>query len=190
MENAVKRIAHWQTLAVLGATVVCLSCTDQPTDVARKVDGPRNTVVGSGRWRVRTIADELADEIPSFGGIFLENGVLNVLVTNDRDLSAVSAALVPKFARAKRRMRSVRGIHAEFSYAILRSFSEEMSPILEATPGVTALWIDQRENRINVGVAAPNVRGAVESAMARQGVPLAMVRIKLYRHSKRPLGAI
>ena len=119
-------------------------------------------------------------DVPEFGGAFVDEkaGALHVWLTRP---SAGTAARV-RGALATRLGLTAAGtatvVHrADYSFAQLKTWHDGMAEVL-GTPGVTMTDIDDRTNRLTVGVEdAGLAASAVASVLAKVGIPQTAVTV-------------
>jgi hypothetical protein len=122
--------------------------------------------------------ETLARDIPGFGGMFYdEAGNLNVylLDTSQRALaqtaisSVIGAQRVPK--------TGVRALPGRYGFSDLKSWHDRMLSLLEI-PGVVFTDVDEKGNRLSVGVENAEMVSAVEQELERLGIPRPAVAIE------------
>lgn len=122
----------------------------------------------------------IAREAPGFGGMFYENGRLNVYVTLDADRAAVlervNASLSAR-GRALPAAAEVSVIPAGRDYARLAQLRERMSPVL-GEAGVVFTDIDETRNQLRIGVLAGVSTSRIQAVLRRLDVPLDAVSIE------------
>ncbi len=128
--------------------------------------------------RPSTPSQVLASRIPEFGGAFIdERGILKVYLTNS---SATLAArlLIQDQLRAQRRPQlRFQFIPGTYSYARLESFIEVLLPFLGPS-GTAYVWIDERRNRLRIGVATQIARARLTGAITQLNIPLGAIIIE------------
>jgi hypothetical protein len=182
-----------RTAVLLAAGALLAACGDAPTDSGRQPAGavaaagelpPQaqdHARPGEARFRA------LAQKYPEFAGFYFdEQGDIVVQVTDLGRSAAVRAALAPvvrtveaERARGAGGRPQVRFRRAEFSFAQLSEWRGRVLEPLFALDGVTMLDVDERENRLVVGLADESGRAEAQARLAELGVPLAMVALKV-----------
>jgi hypothetical protein len=141
---------------------------------------PRGNPFG-GTPRLRSYDAELEDlvaEIPGFGGIFAENGRLHVYVKGGRGLNANERAALGRFMsqRVSPRSRPARGVDdlvvlpARYDYRELRRMYRDAGNRMGTAP-VTITDIDERNNRLMIGMRDAASAGAMIATLRRAGIP-------------------
>ncbi len=142
---------------------------------------------------VRTLDDEFSDlagEVPGFGGLYYDDdGTLTVRLKDtgraDAARSPVSAFLVRQAGRSPARLGQIpgevgamRAIAARYDFRELRAwYTGQVIPSLGATDGVTMTDIDERRNRIVIGVRDLSTGGAITTRLSGLGIPADAVEI-------------
>jgi hypothetical protein len=128
----------------------------------------------------------LANEIPGFGGIFINSA--NELVAYVKDTSthrtlAASATTALKahlasdgFGIPRNRPTSVRTLSADYDWPTLSAYRDFISDSLLGIRGVVIVAIDVAVNRVSVTVQA-GAAADVTQALVRHNIPLAAINI-------------
>ena len=121
---------------------------------------------------------QLAAAIPSFGGLFVDErrDTLFVYLTrsNARTLALVSRRLRALFDIPERRTKM---LEARYDWGQLKTWHDRMTTGVWSVAGVTTSDIDDRSNRLVVGVEDLSLRGAVQRRLDRLRIPRAAVRV-------------
>lgn len=183
------RVAIYRTI-VLGS-VLLTACTDSDSPAAPETRpdlrpglnyaNPASHQRGRGPDR---LAQRLARAVPAFGGAYVEaDGTLVVHLANPGAAAAMRAALNAEFEALGRPGLPVRVVQAEYGFADLDRWVGLLTPAL-AGPGLVFTEIDERSNRIRIGIANAPAREAIEHALARAGVPRAAALIETTERPK------
>lgn len=135
-------------------------------------------------------------DVPEFGGAFVDKaGALHVWLTRPSAGTAARArsALDTRLGLTAAGTATV-AHRADYSFAQLKTWHDGMIDVL-AVPGVTMTDIDERTNRLTVGVEdAGLAASAVASVLAKVGIPKAAVTVvtatavkEILRDRTRPL---
>jgi hypothetical protein len=108
---------------------------------------------------------------PAFGGMFERKGVLHVYLT-DRSATARAAA-----KRALRRS-NFKVLKARYGFAQLELWKKRLTAGVLGHAGAVLTDIDDRRNRLTVGVKDKRTRLLIEARIAALGIPKAAVRIE------------
>lgn len=172
---------------ILLGSVLLTACDESTSpDPARSGPAAHSRAADPG-GPVRTqdeIFNGFVQDLPGFGGVFVEGatgtdaGRITVVLTSPGALpeTAVRARLATLFSRLNRPDLSERAasgvsiVRGEHSFADLKRWYPKAVALL-VRPGVTQTDIDERRNRIVVGVASAADREAVLSALTGSGVP-------------------
>src|SRR5262249_54647974 len=131
----------------------------------------------------RTIDEQfaaVARRTPSFGGMYMDEE-RNVLYVYSWDQSAGAAAVArdaiaavfgdqPPGAR-------VQILTARYGFPELKAWHDRMSPGVLDVRGVVMTDIDDRSNRLTVGVESLKTKGAIEDRLFELGIPAEAVNI-------------
>lgn len=123
---------------------------------------------------------EVAEAVPAFGGVFIDGGVLKIWLTGNASESAavrVRSALTNHVSDEFQDM-PVQALAADYTYADLARWSDQLIDIRDAVPGVVSLGVSQRHNRVEVGVSDVSAgREALDNELARLAIPRGAVRL-------------
>jgi hypothetical protein len=123
----------------------------------------------------------VARAVPAFGGMFVaedEDAVYLYLTdTSPAVVAAARAELEAQFGPGSLPQTRTRALPARYSFQELKVWHERLADLL-ALPGVVLTDIDDRSNRLTVGVERLDLQPAVEAQLARLGVPRAAVAIE------------
>jgi hypothetical protein len=141
--------------------------------------GERSTAVAKGRTIDEQFA-AIARQSPSFGGMYLDEE-RNVLYVYSWDQSAGAAALADAAVGAvfgdKRPSARIQILPARYGFHELKQWHDRLSPDVLAMPGVVMTDIDDRSNRVTVGVESLESKGAIEDRLFEIGIPAEAVNI-------------
>ncbi len=114
--------------------------------------------------------DMVAAVVPEFGGVYVEDGKLKVVLTDTAAFDPALAALDDVFGEHRPAEFLPEPVEGRFGFGELmgwRALSEEMLYL----PVVTSVGVDERQNAIKVGVANLADRDQVLNLAAVLGVP-------------------
>jgi hypothetical protein len=118
----------------------------------------------------------LAQEVPGFGGLFLdENGAPTVNLMDPGQLAAVTQALAASRLGGELRARGIPldqiGVRqGQYDFLQLTQWRERLS-IVWSIPGVVLTDIDEHANRLRIGVAHAAALSAVEEEVTKLQIP-------------------
>jgi hypothetical protein len=160
------------------ALLLLAACEDLPTPADTQSARTSSSPAQQRRGAVRTIDDHFTDfvrEVPGFGGLFLaEDGTLTVVATNP-GLARASHARIEAFLKRLNRedvaakVAQARVVQGQYDFAQLEAWRRGLMASLPA--GVYSTDVDERINRIAVGVRDAGVAQAVAAAAASAGIP-------------------
>jgi len=126
----------------------------------------------------------IAEQIPGFGGLFYdENGQLTMYVTRGEPghqqmaEARISAVLGndSQFAAAG----PVRVVYGQYDFLQLKGWHERMRTDVLGVAGVVMVDVDERSNRVRVGVENQEQQAAVKKQLAKLGIPEAAINIEV-----------
>lgn len=185
------------TMAALAAVAVAVSgCGESSEEGAGRLMGPPDgtqsaaqTAAERAEWRGSERAFfALAQEVPAFGGYFLNEGKeLVVYLTDVSQADAMRRALVPFFRELVQARGRVGGTPPEVvirpgDYTFLeldlwRTIAEDEVLPME---GVVLIDLDEKANQVTVGLRGESYRSEVEARVGQLDVPAAAVRLQVY----------
>lgn len=126
-------------------------------------------------------------EAPGFAGYYLrDDGTPVVLVVDPAKADASERYLAPYFAAAASRghgTKAVSGrpviVKAEFDFAQLQEWSEQLAPMLSSHGDVYLIDVDEVGNRVSLGVGNTAAMRDVRREAARLGIPASAVNVQL-----------
>lgn len=124
----------------------------------------------------------VAIQVPSFAGMFLdeEAGTFNVLVKGGNEAAGTRAALRLRAELAGDRLSlgRLRVLDADYSFLELRRWYRAGALKLLALDGVFKSDIDERANRLAIGVETPEAEDAVARELPALGIPEEAVEVR------------
>jgi hypothetical protein len=122
---------------------------------------------------------------PEFAGYYFdEAGDLVVLLTDPSRIDEVAGLVAPilQIARSRRQLgmgpRSLKSQVADFSFADLSRWRDAITMNILDLPGASFVDLDQRRNRIVVGLRDASVNSAAQEILERHSVPLPAVEFQ------------
>jgi hypothetical protein len=118
------------------------------------------------------ILAEATRDVPGFGGMFLdENGNINLYLQDASQKAQAMTAVESVFDADIFEGAAVKVLKADYAFADLHRWRQDMRPVVLGLSGVITLDIDEKRNRITVGLEEMNEQAAVEAALEKLGVP-------------------
>jgi len=164
--------------STLAAVMLVAACTDSPQSLQpvgpETRATPENLVGARGQ-------EQLVREIPGYGGFFLdEDGVPNVYLM-DSDEGIDAELEIAQFMRGHgMRPQSVKVRHGDFSIPQLDDWLQEAAKGVLQDEGVVSVDIDDRLNRVSVGVTDAGMVEATRTRLSGLGIPEGALDVVVY----------
>lgn len=130
----------------------------------------QETVTFAADWEA-----QLKSNIPGYGGLFVQDGTVNVWVKGEADQEAVKAAVAEAL-----------GPDAAESQIVVRGATYTLAELEQwqaldwlSIQGVNSIGVAQMENRLSIGVETEAAREQVMGAIDRLGVPAEAVTVEV-----------
>jgi len=184
--------------ALLSGTMLLAACGDQPLEspiVARDSNARVSGVPADPRPSERAFR-ALAREVPAFAGFYLsESGELTIQLTDLGRSTAMRAAMVPFLQqlaadRGNPGARLPRMVFrkADYSFAQLSEWRDRIEGPVFSLEGVVLIDLDERSNRLVVGIRDESSHSAAQARVQETGVPMEAVRIAVYGEADLQVG--
>lgn len=180
-----ERGRRWVVMGLLTGTVAILgACTDgqdmgptEPEEDARSAMGQ----AGAQRGGIRSWDEELAvlaDQAPGFGGFFQEPGSDGLVVyASDPSRGAQVRAAVASFLQSRRTVHGPLEVRrGDYDFRDLARWRRSLDHA--RLEGITLTDVDERHNRVRVGVLDDAAGEGVRMAISRLGIPAAAVVVE------------
>jgi hypothetical protein len=171
------KVGFWTSLAVLAGAMAF------GPGLVRGDGSEQDKAETAREARVRSVDDLLAGvagRLPAFGGMFVDEE-RDVLYVHSTDLSAVAGTMAEEAVTAvfgdKRPAGRIQVLPAHYGFRELKEWHDRLTPDVLGMPGVVMTDIDDRSNRLTVGVESLESKGDVEDKLFALGVPLEAVNI-------------
>jgi len=162
--TAVRLVAAAALVAVAACSDGTRSTGPEPTPVLRTAQAPD---LGT-----------LARTVPGFGGLFIDNGVPTVYLTDVTKRGAAERAL-GAFAQSRGfAPGDIRVLQGRYAYGDLDRWSQAVTFEAFEQRGVVFVDLDEASNRVLVGVERGASQANVHSLAARLGVPAAAIVVR------------
>ncbi|HYO72342.1 MAG TPA: hypothetical protein VEU33_40350 [Archangium sp.] len=121
---------------------------------------------------------DVGAQVNSFGGMYHdEQGRLVVRLTRAADKPAAQRAIAAIFGAARIPAEGVVVATAQHSFAKLKGLQQRITPDVLSLKGAVLTDVDEKTNRVTVGVSDLEARGNMEQRLKALGVPSDMVEI-------------
>ena len=174
LQHRIRAFRTW-----LAAAIALIGATACDRTDPRAASGPPHTQsAASPPHRVRTVDDQyrqVGSHVAEFGGVFLDGGNPVVVLTKQSALPAARGALNLVFGvRFERRYRDAawQSTPGRFSYVALADWRDVLTRnALRGVNGISSTGLDQRRNRVRIGITSNPGRRAAIDALGRYGIP-------------------
>ena len=153
--------------AALVLLVVTMACRDATESTAPNQD----PVPAAAVQTQAPSLEELASQVPGFGGFYIDGGRPTVFLTDVTGRGAAVQALTPFMRSMGRDPSDLQVRRGDFNYRELTQWFNAASPVALDMDGTVMVDLDEAHNRVLVGVESAANIGAVRSALARAGLP-------------------
>lgn len=178
-----------RSLPTAGVLLLAAACESFDAPVGPQAEGPAGSRAPAlpANAQERTPDHEFArisrTEVPGFAGFYLqEDGTPVIRLTDPRQRGAAQRFVATQLAGARSGRHAAGASRApifrdaEHDFATLVEWSEGLHPLLQR-PDVYLIDVDEKENRVSVGVADQTAIGAVRSEGARLGMPAGALHV-------------
>lgn len=194
-----KRMYVHRILSLVPLLIYAVACSDAPTRVMMPVSSPSlaTGVIADSELtytNLEALFLEMDRAVPGFGGLFREGAQL-VAVTKASDRSSTEAQLrrvlrLPRYANSELRGLSIDRVDAAaFSFTELARWRRALRTDVLDTKGVSSFDLDERANRLVIGVASDVDALALRRLFANAGVPAVAILLRAEELSSGAQGA-
>lgn len=118
-------------------------------------------------------------QAPGFGGMFVDSdGRLAVYMLDTARLTATRAAIESVFGKNQVPAAGIRAVRGQYSISQLKGWADRAGRLLSVS-GVTIVDMDERKNRIVVGIDRVDRTGAVSRELSSLKIPRNAVVIEV-----------
>ncbi|MBA4158177.1 MAG: hypothetical protein H0X65_11960 [Gemmatimonadetes bacterium] len=119
--------------------------------------------------RPERISERIARQIPAFGGAFVENGVLHVYLTIPDVAAQARAVIADELRRGERGEMNVQFRSARYTFRQLEGWLNGIT--VARLPSLVFTEVDERNNRLRIGVENAAARDQALEILARTQIP-------------------
>lgn len=179
----VSRLSSGLALLATSATMMLSACERTPPIV-----GPTSpkTTAGSLHSRPHTVDDQyrqVGARVPEFGGLYLGSAGPIIVLTRSEAIASARAAINEVFgSRFEERYRAAvwQAAPGTYSYIALGNWRDILTrSVLRGVNGVSSTGLDQKRNRVRVGVTTDAGLRVVQTALAQLSIPRDAVIIEM-----------
>jgi hypothetical protein len=125
---------------------------------------------------------EVGQRVPQFGGMYIRGKTVLVVLldTSPRVLTAAQDAIIAVFGRDRLPTGGFVAVQGQYDVLQLKSLRARARSVLSIS-GVSLIDLDERKNRVRIGIERAEVRAEVERLLGALHVPLEAVSIELVR---------
>jgi hypothetical protein len=121
----------------------------------------------------------VARAVPGFGGLFLDaSGRPTVYLTDPRQRGVAERALTGFALSEGFSASELKVLKGDFDYLTLDRWHTRATPEALAVPGAVFADLDERSNRVRIGVEDGTAEAGVKQAIARLGIPASAVIVE------------
>jgi hypothetical protein len=172
------RIAGAAKLAAVA--LVFSACADADNGVAPDVPtDPQGANVPAHAQGSPPDRATLARAVPAFGGIFIEDGVPTIYLTDDDARPGAERALSAWLAQEGYSPAQLRVLQGRFAYSDLQAWFEAASREVFADGGVVLADLHEGTNSVLIGVEDQGAAARVRATALRAGVPSEALRVEV-----------
>lgn len=170
-------------LVVVLATGYWTGCTDNPSSEAIPAASPDAIAAPAPHVGEKSFDDMLAEiavMVPGFGGMYIaEDGAMEV-VMSDRTLEAgVENAIRAVLPMENVSYTGVRIVDGKYAFNQLKDWNDAVYKSVLAMDGAVFTDINERANKLVVGISDASLRNSVEAAYKAAGVPTGALVIEM-----------
>lgn len=170
-----QRVRCAMTISAIALSVL-VACVDAPTHpsqqaTSRRVSAQLSRTPYSHFVTYDDYMEQIAETEPTFAGMYFENGSLIVMSTDaSRSATALRTAITEVLSDRRLSTAAIQVRPATYSWAQLYAWGKNLPGIFSVS-GVTSTNIDQRTNRISIGIASDASRAPVLATLTNAGIP-------------------
>lgn len=126
---------------------------------------------------------EIEKYIPGFGGVFMEDGILTIYVAQNRADPAQTheerKVCMGAYFGPHRLAQGLVVLEGQYTYPELVTVKNHITPLLEQNLGITMVGVDDKTNRVLVGIQNAAREDKIMSELARMGITEEMIHISV-----------
>ena len=177
------RLSSGLALLTTSATMMLSAC-----DRTSSIVGPTSAKASAGSLHSRphTVDDQyrqVGARVPEFGGLYLGDAGPIIVLTRSEALASARAAINEVFgSKFEERYRAAawQSVPGAYSYIALGNWRDMLTrSVLRGVNGVSSTGLDQKRNRVRVGVTTDAGLLVVQAALAQLTIPSAAVIIEM-----------
>jgi hypothetical protein len=121
----------------------------------------------------------VARAVPGFGGLFLDSSGTPVVYLTDLSQRGAAERALTGFTRSEAvSARQLKVLKGDFDYLTLDRWHNRATPEALAVPGAVFIDLDERSNRLRIGVEHGTAEIDVKKVTARLGIPASAVIVE------------
>lgn len=126
---------------------------------------------------------ELEKDIPGFGGVFMRDGTLTIYVVPDRtNLSQTleeRKTILGSHVGPHRLDKGLVVLEGQYTYSELAAVKNHITPLLEKSLGMTLVGVDDKTNRVSVGIETADMEEKIRTEISQLGIEEDVVYIEV-----------
>lgn len=159
------------TIIVLTLLLIALTLANSAPILA--IAGPNH---GRALKGLDAMFDDVATQVPGFGGMYLEGNILKVYLTDPTLMVSAGSVITSVFGADRIPAGGIQVIRGNYGFHQLSAWSNKLGAVFNI-PGVVYTDIDERANRLTVGVENQGVAASVQGMVSSVGIPQGVVNI-------------
>jgi hypothetical protein len=133
----------------------------------------------------------VGERAPGFGGMFVDEGLLRVHLTDRSSVTAARRAIRQEFGRNKivgpLLRRGIDAVQATYAFTTLKTWQSRLDPVAFTYEGVIFTDVDDSDNRLTIGVTCEITEQDIAEILSQANVPPEAVNVELAEPPERLL---
>src|SRR5262245_17932696 len=175
--------------------LLAVSFTSDTGKVAMSTSKSNPVVSAAPAQAIESLDDQfaaIARQVPGFGGLYFDqDGTMKVYMVAQKEpvtdnlISSLEDVITREIGGGERLTHSgVEVIEGQYSFLDLHSWNQELSPAVLSLPGVVFTDLDEKTNRLRIGVTdSKEILEAVENSLAGVNIPRDEVVIRQHKQT-------
>jgi hypothetical protein len=165
---------------VLGALLSSQAC-DRSQDASK--EPPPKVISKAAQQTLDDRFAEVASRDPAFGGMYVDEKRQTLIVyskdTRQQAIRTLKGALDVVLGPERIPPLRMEVLPAQYNFAELKEWQERATVNILRIPGVVLVDVDDKSNRLTVGVETLELRGAIEAELTKARIPRSAVNLEV-----------